>query len=254
MDANLNGAGDSLHMIAAGLNGTLGLAMVNGEIDNYSLNHLLGPILTSASLPLSLINPGQSIRGGSALRCFAARLDARDGLATFRTLYLDSARVKVSGSGTINLADEAPMRSIEVMLKYAQRGDTRCIPVGASHGTAAISARTETAMLSHAGSLICLLGVELFDGSCSNRVRNRHNPLGMPRAGQFPARQGDFANRGFDKARDVFSISEWTDSIFCKISKAAVERCLRLVRRRAPGQGHSGLLAVLFRFCDYMAS
>jgi hypothetical protein len=34
-----------------------------GEIDNSSLNHLLGPILTSASLPLSLINPGQSIRG-----------------------------------------------------------------------------------------------------------------------------------------------------------------------------------------------
>jgi hypothetical protein len=30
-----------------------------------------------------------------------------DRLATIRALYLDSARVKVSGSGTINLADEA---------------------------------------------------------------------------------------------------------------------------------------------------
>ena len=89
VDANLNGAGDSLHVIAVGLNGTLGLAMVNGEIDNSSLNRLLGPILTSASLPLSLINPGQSIRGSSALRCFAARLDAHEGLATFRALYLD---------------------------------------------------------------------------------------------------------------------------------------------------------------------
>src|SRR5208283_4513286 len=106
VDANFNSAGDSLHVIAAGLNGTLGLAMVNGELDNSSLNHLLGPILTSASLPLLLISPGQSVRGSSALRCFAARLDARNGLATFRALYLDSARVKVSGSGTINLADE----------------------------------------------------------------------------------------------------------------------------------------------------
>ena len=63
MDANLNGAGDSLHAIAAELNGTLGLAMVNGQIDNAPLNRVLGPILTSASLPLSLIFPGQIIDG-----------------------------------------------------------------------------------------------------------------------------------------------------------------------------------------------
>ena len=49
VDATLNGAGDSLHVIAAGLNGTLGLAMVNGEIDNSPLNRLLGPILTSVA-------------------------------------------------------------------------------------------------------------------------------------------------------------------------------------------------------------
>jgi uncharacterized protein involved in outer membrane biogenesis len=124
VDANLNGAGDSLHVIAAGLNGTLGLSMVNGEIDNSSLNHLLGPILTSASLPLSLINPGQSIRGSSALRCFAVRLDARDGMATFRALYLDSARVKVSGSGTINLADEALSLRLRPLARLADTGIT----------------------------------------------------------------------------------------------------------------------------------
>jgi len=124
VDATLNGAGDSLHVIAAGLNGTLGLAMVNGEIDNSSLNRLLGPILTSASLPLSLINPGQSIRGSSALRCFAARLDARDGLATFRALYLDSARVKVSGSGTINLADETLSLRLRPPARRSRSGST----------------------------------------------------------------------------------------------------------------------------------
>jgi uncharacterized protein involved in outer membrane biogenesis len=130
VDANLNGAGDSLHAIAAGLNGTLGLAMVNGAIDNASLNRLLGPILTSASLPLSLINPGQIIRGTSALRCFAARLDARGGLATFRALYLDSARVKVSGSGTINLADEALSLRLRPLARLASTGITVPLIVG----------------------------------------------------------------------------------------------------------------------------
>ena len=38
VDANLNGAGDSLHAIVGGVSGTLGLAMVNGQIDNASLN------------------------------------------------------------------------------------------------------------------------------------------------------------------------------------------------------------------------
>jgi AsmA protein len=130
VDANLNGAGDSLHAIAAGLNGTLGLAMVNGQIDNASLNRVLGPILTSASLPLSLIFPGQIIRGGSALRCFAARLDARGGLATFRALYLDSARVKVTGSGTINLADEALSLRLRPVERLADTGITVPLIVG----------------------------------------------------------------------------------------------------------------------------
>jgi AsmA protein len=124
VDANLNGAGDSLHAIAAELNGTLGLAMVNGQIDNASLNRVLGPILTSASLPLALIFPGQIIGGDSALRCFAARLDTRGGLATFRALYLDSARVKVTGSGTINLADEVLSLRLQPLARLADTGIT----------------------------------------------------------------------------------------------------------------------------------
>jgi AsmA protein len=104
--------------------------MVNGQIDNASLNRVLGPILTSASLPLSLIFPGQIIGGGSRLRCFAARLDARGGLATFRTLYLDSARVKVTGSGTINLADEALSLRLRPLARLADTGITAPLIVG----------------------------------------------------------------------------------------------------------------------------
>jgi AsmA protein len=135
VDANLNGAGHTLHAIAAGLNGTFGLAMVNGEIDNSWLNHLLGPILTSASLPLSLISPGQSVLGSSALRCFAARLTARDGRAAFRALYLDSARVKVSGSGTVNLADETLSLRLRPLARFANTGITVPLIVGGTIAT-----------------------------------------------------------------------------------------------------------------------
>jgi uncharacterized protein involved in outer membrane biogenesis len=130
VDANLNGTGDSLHAIAAGLNGTLGLAMVNGEIENASINRVFGPILTSVSLPLSLIFPGQIIGGDSALRCFAARLDARGGLATFRALYLDSARLKVSGSGAINLDDETLSLRLRPLDRLADTGLTVPLIVG----------------------------------------------------------------------------------------------------------------------------
>jgi AsmA protein len=130
VDANLSGAGDSLHAIAAGLDGTLGLALVNGVIDNAALNNLLGPVLTSASLPLSLINPGRIIGGTTALRCFAARLDARGGAATFRALYLDSARVKVSGSGTVNLADETLALRLQPLARLADTGITVPLIIG----------------------------------------------------------------------------------------------------------------------------
>ena len=130
VDANLHGAGTSPHAIAAGLNGTLGLALVNGEIDNVALNHLLGPILTSASLPLMLFEPGKSLRGVSALRCFAARLDAHEGLAMFRALYLDSTRVKVSGNGTINLATEALSLRLQPLARLAETGITVPLIIG----------------------------------------------------------------------------------------------------------------------------
>lgn len=143
VDADLNGAGGSLRAIAAGLNGTLGLAMVNADIDNRVLNSLLGPILSSASLPLALINPGQVITGRSALRCFAARLDARNGLATVRALYLDSARVKVHGGGTINLADETLALRLEPLARLSYTGITVPLVIGGT--LAAPSARIDAA-------------------------------------------------------------------------------------------------------------
>jgi AsmA protein len=99
--ADLRGVGDTPHAIAAGLDGSLGLAMQNGTIDTALLQRLLGPVLQRANLP------GLLARGGSSdLRCFALRADAQNGVADLRTLVLNSAVLSMDGSGSVNLGEE----------------------------------------------------------------------------------------------------------------------------------------------------
>lgn len=99
--ADLHGAGVSPHAIAAGLDGSLGLAMQNGTIDTQLLNHLLGTVLQKANL-LGLLSHG----GSSELRCFALRADAHHGIADIRTLLLNSSLLTMDGSGSANLGNE----------------------------------------------------------------------------------------------------------------------------------------------------
>ena len=96
-DVRLKGAGNSVRAIAASLDGHLGLAMVDGELDNAWMAGLLGPALRG--LPMEL-------GGQSAVRCLALRFDAAGGQAASRALLLDTTRLRLDGEGGINLADE----------------------------------------------------------------------------------------------------------------------------------------------------
>jgi AsmA family len=99
--ADLHGAGDTPHAIAAGLDGSLGLAMQNGTIDTQLVERLLGPVLRKANLG------GLLLHGGSSdLRCFALRADAQHGVAEFRTLVLNSSMLSMDGTGSVNLGAE----------------------------------------------------------------------------------------------------------------------------------------------------
>ncbi len=99
LDVQLRGQGDTLRAWAATLEGHLGLAMVDGEIENRWLAELLGEALRAANLP---VEPG----GRSRVRCLALRADAMRGQARLRALALDSTRLKLEGEGGLNLADE----------------------------------------------------------------------------------------------------------------------------------------------------
>jgi len=80
--------------------GRLGLAMADADIENRTLVALVGEVLRAARLPADLGGSGRS-----HLRCFALRLNAAGGNAAIGALVLDSARLLMQGSGTIALAD-----------------------------------------------------------------------------------------------------------------------------------------------------
>jgi uncharacterized protein involved in outer membrane biogenesis len=99
--ADVRGAGTTPHAIASNLDGSIGVAMVNGAVDNRLFGSTLGPILKEISL-LDLVGRG----GSSQVQCFAARLDAAHGVGTFRTLVLASSLLTMDGGGSVNFGNE----------------------------------------------------------------------------------------------------------------------------------------------------
>jgi AsmA protein len=101
IDADLRGTGQSAHALAASADGHLGVALVNGEIDNRLLSSTLGQVLQHARLPDLTARPGTT-----PVRCFALRLDAKQGVADVRALLLDTSLFYLEGNGSLNLGDE----------------------------------------------------------------------------------------------------------------------------------------------------
>jgi uncharacterized protein involved in outer membrane biogenesis len=99
--ADLNGAGGTPHDIAAGLNGSLGLAMANGTVGNQLLSSTLGEILRAVNL-LDFAERG----GASQVQCATARLELTRGVGTFRTLLLSSTLLIMDGDGSVNVGTE----------------------------------------------------------------------------------------------------------------------------------------------------
>jgi len=99
--ADLKGAGDSPHAIAATLDGAIGVAVVKGQIDSQVLGGLMSGILQQTQIA-NLANKA----GMSALTCFALRLDARSGEGTVSALMLDTSTLGMTGTGGMNFGSE----------------------------------------------------------------------------------------------------------------------------------------------------
>jgi AsmA protein len=120
--ADLRGAGDSPHAIAASLDGSLGIAIAGGTIDNRLLGSLLGKVLDTMNA-LNLVGKG----GDTQLKCFGLRMDARHGVGTIKPMALSSSLLTMTGGGTINLGQET--LSLELLPQARIAGTSVVIPV-----------------------------------------------------------------------------------------------------------------------------
>jgi uncharacterized protein involved in outer membrane biogenesis len=96
VDAELSGVGQTEAALEASLNGRLGLAMVNGKVDNALVQAAIGDALQTQGVP-SLGD------GSSQVRCFALRIDFAGGVGKLRALAADTSRLTLSGDGIVNL-------------------------------------------------------------------------------------------------------------------------------------------------------
>ena len=97
---DLRGAGANTRAIAASLNGTLGIALVNGRLEQGSAMDALGAVL-------ALLSPASQRLGAVELRCLALAFAADQGVAQSSALFMDSAIGQINGQAGINLRDES---------------------------------------------------------------------------------------------------------------------------------------------------
>jgi len=173
LDADLRGAGAALRAVGASLSGHLGLAMLDGTVEQ--------PILAPAGAALRARVPVlPPIPDRLPFECFALRADLVDGTARIGTFLFDAPAAKVAGSGTVNLGTEA----IAMRLLHDVRAAGQVIRVGADlAGTLANPAYrgvgVQNAADALAGALSGRVGGDLGQvlGALANRPGARPEPL-----------------------------------------------------------------------------
>lgn len=100
LHADLHARGGSVRALAATLDGEAGLAMVDGEVDNAWLEAVLADALRAGNLPFDA-------GGRSSVRCAGLRADATAGAVQLRALTLDTSKLKLDGTGQVDLGAEA---------------------------------------------------------------------------------------------------------------------------------------------------
>ncbi len=190
--ADLTGAGQSPHDIAASLDGSLGLAVAGGTIDTS----LFGNLMTALNAA------GKT--GQGELKCFALRMRARDGIGTIQPLALGSALLTMTGSGTINLRDETLSMGLEPQGRVAGTGFT--IPLTVSGPIRQPAIRISRDATTPLGIVAGLLGGDKPFGGASTDICTpalaAARGQAVPEPGAAPAAPG--ANKPEDILKNLF--------------------------------------------------
>lgn len=124
--ADIQAAGRTPHAIAASLDGKLGIASIDAEIDN----RLLLGLLRLAKLPDVPLGSG----GMTRLRCFAVRLDASKGDVAIGALVADTQRLVLLGGGSFDLGREQLALQVRPMLRLGGGAGRVVVPVHVGGG------------------------------------------------------------------------------------------------------------------------
>jgi uncharacterized protein involved in outer membrane biogenesis len=100
---NLDGSGDSVAALMAGLNGNIRIAMSNGRTASAYLD-LLEKYLGSGIL--RMLNPFEEKREYTPINCFVNKIGIKDGMADIKIL-LDTDRTSIFSAGNVNLKTES---------------------------------------------------------------------------------------------------------------------------------------------------
>jgi uncharacterized protein involved in outer membrane biogenesis len=99
---DLDGSGDSIAALMAGLNGKIRIAAKDGKAESKYLD-LLAKYLGSGIL--TMINPFEAKRQYTPINCFVDTVTIDNGMADIK-LLLDTDQTSIFGAGTINLKTE----------------------------------------------------------------------------------------------------------------------------------------------------
>jgi AsmA protein len=178
VDARLHGAGNSAHAIAAGIDGSLGLAMVGGSVDGGDAQAWLAEVLRRAALP-----DGARLSGRTRIDCLALRLDLTHGLGTLRALALQTPLLSLTGGGAVNLAEETVAMRVRAL---ASVGIGIAVPFDVSGPLRSPSVRVNIA----GGAASALEGAA---GLVIGRLDGDHGVGGPTCAGELATARGGWA-------------------------------------------------------------
>jgi AsmA protein len=136
LDIDVKGRGDTVRAVAATMDGHAGVAIGQGAIDSRLLDSAVGELWR-------LMVPGAPRTGEIGVACLATRFDFAGGLGTARALLFDTSAARVTGTGTVNLADERLALRLLPTLRLGGGGLSVPIEVGGSFARPGYRARPE---------------------------------------------------------------------------------------------------------------
>jgi AsmA protein len=201
IDADLKGAGRTPHAMAAVADGTIGLSMQGGRVDNALLGGAFADLLRAANI-------GQKISGSSELRCFAFRAALSHGRATVQTLLVDSPELHIEGGGTINLADESLALDLRPLAKIGGNGIAIPVHVAGSlrDPKAQIDAGAVAGAIDHGGGFRAIIGAlsqEATTEACAPALAVARGQAPPERAPAAPATAGGKLPKPADLLRQL---------------------------------------------------